>query len=547
MGLGISDRELDAILGEPPKTPAEKIPLSRRSLSLIRKARPDEQLLEREAELRQRESSLKEKEAMLLEKETEIERAARLQGKQEAAEQKKIEALRASTARMLEQKDQAIKEAEDLENRRIEKLKSEIAKLQDQKNQAIGEAEQQKQKRLEQLQQAIVRIQEQKRLIEGELAGKRDLVRKALHREKEQAGLENQQEFLQAKAKQIVEMKQSLDTKESTLYRQEKLLKSREGKLGSIEAAEKRTVEALRREIASLEQRKGEFFGVKRDISRDKASLAEKEEEILDTVKRLEKDRRLLTEKEKEIIGKVNELEENRQILMKEEQKAKAKLTELLQRGRTLESHAKIVMQSKIAIEEMIPQAQSKIESLAEEWEAAKRSIKEDLAYLSKIRKGLPSFLQQFREEQKREKARIQTLESASKSISIERKGLEDQENSIAKKLAELRQIRNEQRDKERELSSREEKIRRAQELKENIGKLVLEHKRAQMSVEEETEKLKKITAESMAKMGLIKDREIELMKRAARLQRKEDFLVQKEADLRQQKIHTLHEEFQAI
>ena len=113
--------------------------------------------------------------------------------------------------------------------------------------------------------------------------------------------------------------------------------------------------------------------------------------------------------------------------------------------------------------------------------------------------------------------------------------------------MAELRQIRNEQRDKERELSSREEKIRRAQELKENIGKLVLEHKRAQMSVEEETEKLKKITAESMAKMGLIKDREIELMKRAARLQRKEDFLVQKEADLRQQKIHTLHEEFQAI
>ncbi len=354
-------------------------------------------------------------------------------------------------------------------------------------------------------------------------------------RDKEIAGkiteLERVKDLLEEKEKLLNEKEVELNAREKQLMDSTKEL-SRD-----VYQWNKKKTE-IEQDVMELEKKRQMILNLekdweikKRSVEEDKKVLSEKEPEMHMKISEVENYKRELEIKEVEINAKLKEMEENRTVLLVEEEKVKKRLIELKEKNDLFNENMIKLIEVKKKTEIDMSQRLREMQEARNEWQALLGILQDDVKYVKEleIKMTSPSVMTELQDDAqlivKKEKEIVKEVER----LEQDRELLERRQNEILRKVEQLEGL-------EKDIAAREAKIARAKELKENLALFEKGTAEAKKKYEEEQQRLNKLIEEGNAKLGYLKDRELEITRRETEVKLKEQWIVDKENELKKER-----------
>jgi len=270
----------------------------------------------------------------------------------------------------------------------------------------------------------------------------------------------------------------------------------------------------------------------KKTIEEDKKELEKKEDEIMHAFEGIEQSNKELEKKEEEIANLVNEMEENKKILIKEEKKVVDNLKKLKLEKQKIDEGFILIGESNKRIDFMLKQMRIKVENLDKIWAMKEAALNENITSLAIAKKELLPIARELKIDiNKLDKKQVK-LSAEIKVMNNMKAALDSKEKELIKQMKNIEMHEASVRRREIEVSRKQAIIENVSELRENIPKLKKEHAETKKQVEKELEKLQNIIEEAAAKKGLIKNKEIELMRKEMDISRRERWIRDREYEL---------------
>jgi len=244
---------------------------------------------------------------------------------------------------------------------------------------------------------------------------------------------------------------------------------------------------------------------------------------------------------------KLKEITDNKKLLVKEEKKITARLKDLKKKGDNFKQNMFDMIESKKRIEDSLRKRYDLLLKLEDEWNLKDKALKDDellleelKTSLTKLSKGLKIDINTLDEKEKKIIKEAEKIEKDKKLISRKEKEITEKINKLESLEKSIGGREGKLYRKEIELSGKEQKIKRVQELKQDLLKLEARHRELSNKVKQEEKKLDKITKESVAKWELLKDRELVIGKKEKEVKEEEAELKIKEEALEELEKHKL-------
>jgi len=346
--------------------------------------------------------------------------------------------------------------------------------------------------------------------------------------EKENALIEKEKELIEKEAEVMKGIKQL--SRES--YQWNKMKSKLEKDVKKLESRKDTTIDKISAKNVELLNLKKEIKEKEKTLEDDKRELGKKEDEIMERLNEIEKSRKELESKEDDIQGIIKEMEKNKKILLKEEKKVTGKLSKLKKEHDKIKENSAFVIESNKRLDYQLKERKLQLSKLNKEWEIKQRVFNDNLEFLRKRKQELTPLLKEVSNDinklNKKETDILKDVEKLEKNRNL----LNEKEKEFIDKIKRLENVESSVKKREKEVSRKEAIIANAKELKDNIPKLKREFTKAKQLYENEQGKLNDLIAEATAKKGLIKNKEIELMRKDDYLAKREKWIKDREYEL---------------
>ncbi len=363
--------------------------------------------------------------------------------------------------------------------------------------------------------------------------------------------LDVREKELASKRNELDKVKSLLEEKEQLLNQKEKELSEKEAQIMSSNKELSRDIyqwnkkkTAIEEEMFQSEKRKQIILNLEKDwhlkkggVEEDKRTLSKRESEINQNYYEITNYRKELEIKEAEINSKLKEMEESRTILLAEESKVKDKLIQLKEKNELFNENMIKLIEIKKQTELDLAKGLKEIEGAKKEWKSLSEILDENVGYIKEIDTRIPSIIQELQDDvqliTKKEKEVFEGVAQLEK----DRELLEREQDKILRKVEQLESLDSQLKEKEKELAVREAKVAKARELKENIAYIEKSLVDIKKKYGEEQERLNKLIEEGTAKMTYLKNRELELTRKETEVKLKEQWLLDKENELKNERM----------